>query len=215
MATHRYNKENHNRHNALRTVLAEMFFVKNRPDLASIVQGHSSGSTAQYEEIKRARVRFSSKHAAKRQARAKSGITIVPPPSKQPFDDSSENLQRIANAIPRTRVGVVRTPSSGSRKPSVMRERNENQKPGNEYARLNGVYVAVMDSEGFPDNLYLTPGNPVPFGVEWKASGKKPTPEQAQRILDLRRLGWVVRVFDSLEGFRVWLDGYLPSQVAA
>jgi hypothetical protein len=130
------------------------------------------------------------------------------------FDDSDENLQRIADTAPRPSNGTTRTPSGLPRKPSVQRERTELQDPGNEYARSKGVYVAVMNSEGFPDNLYVIPGM-LPFGVEWKVPGKRQSPEQAQRFLDLRRLGWDVRVFDSLGSFKVWLDGRLSIEKAA
>lgn len=128
-----------------------------------------------------------------------------------PFDDSSENLERIANhvVVPRG-PGENRTPT-GPRKPSVFRERTEYQEPANEYARSKGLFVAVMDRDGFPDNLYLIPGNPIPFGVEWKAEGEEPSPKQAQRVLKLREW-WDVRVLDNLETFETLVDTFISQQ---
>jgi len=51
---------------------------------------------------------------------------------------------------------------------------------------------------GVPDRIVLLPGGRIEF-VELKATGKKPTPRQLAVHDQLRRLGFKVRVVDSIE----------------
>jgi len=66
------------------------------------------------------------------------------------------------------------------------------KKNGVEYIRLVFRQGAVV---GWPDFLYLIEGG-VPFFIEYKAKGKKPTKLQKRRIETLEKLGYDVEVHD-------------------
>ncbi len=51
---------------------------------------------------------------------------------------------------------------------------------------------------GMPDRLVLLPGERVIF-IELKAPGEKPRPLQEKRMADLKKLGFTVKVIDSMQ----------------
>lgn len=53
--------------------------------------------------------------------------------------------------------------------------------------------------QGVPDRIVLLPKGKMVF-VELKAPGEKPRPIQSLRIKELRKLGFDVRVLDSIDG---------------
>lgn len=57
---------------------------------------------------------------------------------------------------------------------------------------------------GYPDRLILMPGGRA-FWVELKTTGKKPTPKQLLRQRELRALGFVSEVVDSVEALNNFL----------
>jgi len=61
-----------------------------------------------------------------------------------------------------------------------------------EYIRL---VLNPRVAAGWPDFMYLIPGGR-PVFIEYKATGKKPTPMQRKRIKDLDALGYDVVVAD-------------------
>lgn len=76
-------------------------------------------------------------------------------------------------------------------------------KKANTFAKLNRVVAIRMHfGQGvytaWPDYLYLIPGGR-PLFVEYKATGKKPTPKQRLQIKILEDLGYDVIVADTPE----------------
>ncbi|WP_099335819.1 VRR-NUC domain-containing protein [Clostridium cadaveris] len=58
---------------------------------------------------------------------------------------------------------------------------------------------------GVPDRIVLIPYGKVIF-VELKAPGKKPRPIQIKRIKELKDLGFDVRVIDSIDGVKNFIE---------
>lgn len=58
---------------------------------------------------------------------------------------------------------------------------------------------------GVPDRIILLPHGRIVF-IELKAPGKKPRPIQIKRIKELRDLGFDVRVIDSIDGVKNFIE---------
>ncbi|MCI6275994.1 MAG: VRR-NUC domain-containing protein [Clostridium sp.] len=58
---------------------------------------------------------------------------------------------------------------------------------------------------GVPDRIVLLPHGRIVF-IELKAPGKKPRPIQIKRIKELRDLGFDVRVIDSINGIKDFIE---------
>lgn len=58
---------------------------------------------------------------------------------------------------------------------------------------------------GVPDRIVLLPHGRIIF-VELKAPGKKPRPIQIKRIKELKDLGFDVRVIDSIDGVKNFIE---------
>lgn len=58
---------------------------------------------------------------------------------------------------------------------------------------------------GVPDRIILLPHGRIVF-IELKAPGKKPRPIQIKRIKELRDLGFDVRVIDSINGIKDFIE---------
>lgn len=52
-----------------------------------------------------------------------------------------------------------------------------------------------------PDRIFYLPGGQ-PLIVEFKRPGEKPRPQQDERLSELRDLGYIVAVIDSVSDFR-------------
>jgi len=71
-------------------------------------------------------------------------------------------------------------------------------------ARLAGVEslkFQPIGSGGWPDRIFLIPGGR-PLFIEFKRPGETPRPLQVARHDELRRLGYYVKVVDSIESGR-------------
>ncbi|UFH65572.1 VRR-NUC domain-containing protein [Clostridium cadaveris] len=58
---------------------------------------------------------------------------------------------------------------------------------------------------GVPDRIILLPHGRIVF-IELKAPGKKPRPIQIKRIKELKDLGFDVRVIDSIDGVKNFIE---------
>lgn len=58
---------------------------------------------------------------------------------------------------------------------------------------------------GVPDRIILLPHGRIVF-IELKAPGKKPRPIQIKRIKELKDLGFDVRVIDSINGIKDFIE---------
>jgi hypothetical protein len=58
---------------------------------------------------------------------------------------------------------------------------------------------------GVPDRIVLLPHGRIVF-IELKAPGKKPRPIQIKRIKELKDLGFDVRVIDSIDGVKNFIN---------
>lgn len=58
---------------------------------------------------------------------------------------------------------------------------------------------------GVPDRIILLPHGRIVF-IELKAPGKKPRPIQIKRIKELKDLGFDVRVIDSIDGVKDFIE---------
>lgn len=58
---------------------------------------------------------------------------------------------------------------------------------------------------GVPDRIVLLPHGRIVF-IELKAPGKKPRPIQIKRIKELKDLGFDVRVIDSIDGVKNFIE---------
>lgn len=58
---------------------------------------------------------------------------------------------------------------------------------------------------GVPDRIVLLPHGRIVF-IELKAPGKKPRPIQIKRIKELKDLGFDVRVIDSINGIKDFIE---------
>ena len=58
---------------------------------------------------------------------------------------------------------------------------------------------------GVPDRIVLLPHGRIVF-IELKAPGKKPRPIQIKRIKELKDLGFDVRVIDSIDGVKDFIE---------
>lgn len=58
---------------------------------------------------------------------------------------------------------------------------------------------------GVPDRIILLPHDRIVF-IELKAPGKKPRPIQIKRIKELKDLGFDVRVIDSIDGVKNFIE---------
>ena len=58
---------------------------------------------------------------------------------------------------------------------------------------------------GVPDRIVLLPHGRIVF-IELKAPGKKPRPIQIKRIKELKDLGFDVRVIDSIDGVKDFIN---------
>lgn len=67
-------------------------------------------------------------------------------------------------------------------------------------ARLGGKALKFSSpyETGYPDRLVLMPGGKA-FWAELKTAGRKPTPKQMVRQMELRRLGFLSEIIDNEE----------------
>jgi hypothetical protein len=120
------------------------------------------------------------------------------------FNDSIENLQRIANAPEGVGHGGKRGPRQGESKKPTLRERVL-QKQAQRYAEKRSILVVQWDHNGNPDHLYLRSNNAVLGAVEFKDPGKKPRKDQARKILELLNR-MPVAVISDFKTFKNWLN---------
>lgn len=75
------------------------------------------------------------------------------------------------------------------------------EKPTVKYAKkrynVDGVKMNILGRRSMPDRMLLFPGTP--RWIEFKRPGEKPTQLQAEKIKQLRELGYEVEVHDNKE----------------
>jgi hypothetical protein len=82
-----------------------------------------------------------------------------------------------------------------------------------DYAKEKGCLVYKFSSPGHaavPDRMFILPGGKM-FMIEFKASGKKPTPSQSREHLRLKESGIPVYVVDDIDQGNTILDSYANS----
>lgn len=88
-----------------------------------------------------------------------------------------------------------------------MREKAIEQKLRTEVKANGGLALKFISpgTVGVPDRIVLLPGSRVYF-VELKAPGKTPSPKQVKMAEVLEKLGHKVRVIDSMEKVKEFMD---------
>jgi hypothetical protein len=76
-----------------------------------------------------------------------------------------------------------------------------------EVEKLGGEAIKILPwlNAGWPDRLCIFPGRKIEF-VELKSAGKKPRPLQSAIHKKLASLGFPVRVLDSVEQVKKFID---------
>ena len=76
-----------------------------------------------------------------------------------------------------------------------------------EISKLGGLCRKWVSpgARGIPDQIVMMPGARIWF-VELKAPGKKPRPQQAKRHRELKALGFEVRVLDTIEKVKMFIQ---------
>ena len=76
-----------------------------------------------------------------------------------------------------------------------------------EIKKLGGVAIKFSSavSTAYPDRLIQLPGG-ITAWAEMKSTGEKPTPLQWVRIRELRALGFLVEVIDTMPGLLAFIE---------
>lgn len=93
-----------------------------------------------------------------------------------------------------------------------MREKEVERHLVEAVRRRGGIAPKLVSPgyDGMPDRLVLMDGGRMAF-VELKAPGKKPRELQLKRMDELKRLGYLVKVVDSVDKIREVLDEILAT----